>query len=388
MAGFFDIVLLLRLSYGSGRDVLHGFSTAVRRDRLNWRLHVVNFELGRAAEDVRRIVEAGAAGIVAHGLSGGVGAVAAAFGGPVVVIGPRAQNAGMEAAHAGPLAFVDADNAAIARVGASHLLSLGRVRGYAFIAKGPASPRFAAFRAALEPRHGPVALVVPAASDGETYEESMARQLRELPKPAAVMAEKDELARLALDAAAGVGIKVPKQMALLGVDNDELLCETADPPLSSVAVDHERLGALAVEALKKLFAHPDAPPFELLAPATGVVERQSARPVAPAAALAERAAAFIRHNAVKGIGAVDVAAYLGVSRSLADLRFRQVHGESMLGMILRLRLEAVKKKLRETDLPIGQVTASCGFGSESRAKHLFKARFGLSMREWRTASRR
>lgn len=381
--GILDIVLLLRLSYGSGRDILHGFSMWTRHERCRWRLHVVNFELGRAAEDVRRILESGADGIVAHGLSGGVDAVTAAFGGPVVVIGPRAYNDAMETMHAGPLAFVDADNVSIARAGAAHLLTLGRFRSYAFIAKNRESPRFESFRAALEPRHGPVALVVPVASDGETYEESMARQLRELPKPAAVMAEKDELARLALEAAAGAGIKVPKQMALLGVDNDELLCETADPPLSSVAVDHERLGALAVESLKKLFAHPDAPPFELLAPVTGVVERQSARPVAPAAALAERAAAYIRRNATAGIAPADVVAALGVSRSLAALRFRQVHGESIQDMILRLRLDAVKRKLRETDLPVGQVAASCGFHSESRAKHLFRERFGCSMRDWR-----
>lgn len=83
----------------------------------------------------------------------------------------------------------------------------------------------------------------------------------------------------------------------------------------------------------------------------------------------------------------DVAAHLGVSRTLADLRFRQVYGESMLSMILRLRLEAVKRKLSETELPIGRICASCGFRSDSRAKHLFKERFGVSMRQWRAGVR-
>lgn len=88
-----------------------------------------------------------------------------------------------------------------------------------------------------------------------------------------------------------------------------------------------------------------------------------------------------------GISSADVAAHLGVSRTLADLRFRQVYGESMLSMILRLRLEAVKRKLTETALPIGRICASCGFRSDSRAKHLFKERFGVSMRQWRAGVR-
>ena len=151
-------------------------------------------------------------------------------------------------------------------------------------------------------------------------------------------------------------------------------------------MDHVRLGELAAEALRRLLANPRQKTFTLLAPTRGVVERQSARPVAPAAALAERAVAFIRRNAAAGISSADVAAHLGVSRSLADLRFRQTMGESMLSMIQRLRLEAVKRKLRDTAMPIGQVTASCGFASPEHAKRLFKARFGCSMREWRRRS--
>ena len=69
-----------------------------------------------------------------------------------------------------------------------------------------------------------------------------------------------------------------------------------------------------------------------------------------------------------------------------ELRLRQATGESILGMILRL--EAVKRKLSETNMAIGQVTASCGFRSELRAKHLFKERFGCSMREWRAKNKK
>ena len=219
--------------------------------------------------------------------------------------------------------------------------------------------------------------------------------LRSLPRPCGIFAANDYVGEEIVNICEQLGLSVPDDIAVLGVDNDELLCETSDPPISSVAIDHEKLGELAAEALRRLLsgrrrakaADLTGVPFTLLAPVRGVVERQSARPVAPAAALAERAASFIRHNATKGITAADVVAHLRVSRTLANLRYRQIYGESILGAILRVRLDAAKRKLAETSLSIGQVAAACGFGSESRAKHLFKERFGVSMREWRAAAR-
>ena len=402
-----DIILLLRLSYGSGRDILHGFSTWVRRERRHWRLHVVNFEIGRAAEDIQAVIRDGSDGIVTHGLSRPVLETIRGFPGPVVMVGWRETSTRLEEAHPQRLALVSADEIAVARRGAAYLESLGRMRSYGYIGRYNRAVRCKAFCAALsshdrEPRLFFSEFIGGRTPEGEPADEALGRWLADLPKPAAVMAETDNYAVWALERAASAGVNVPKDLAVLGVDNDELLCDMAEPPLSSIAVDHERLGELAGEAMRRLLAanggrRPKAArrrsagaaePFTLLAPALDVVERQSARPVAPAAALAERAAAFIRRNATKGITAADVVAHLGVSRTLADLRFRQIYGESLLSMIQRLRLEAVKRKLRETDLPVGKVTVSCGFGSESRAKHLFKDRFGVSMRQWRAAARR
>ena len=99
--------------------------------------------------------------------------------------------------------------------------------------------------------------------------------------------------------------------------------------------------------------------------------------------VALRAAAWIRHNAAKGIGAVDVARHMGASRSLLDQRFRKATGESVREMIRRVRLEAVRAKLLGTSLPVGQIVRSCGFASETHAMRLFKERFGCTMREFR-----
>jgi transcriptional regulator GlxA family with amidase domain len=123
--------------------------------------------------------------------------------------------------------------------------------------------------------------------------------------------------------------------------------------------------------------------FESLLPVKTVIERQSTRNVTPSAQLVERATSYIRRNALKGIGAVDVVRHLGVSRRLADVRFRQATGQSILSAIMKTRLDEVKRRLRDTDMPIAKITAACGFHGENYAKKLFKSRFGVSMTKWR-----
>ena len=168
------------------------------------------------------------------------------------------------------------------------------------------------------------------------------------------------------------------------MDNDELLCDTAEPTLTSIAPDHIRLGELAAEALKNLMngAHRHHA-LTIRSSVKTIVERQSAKPVTPATRLVEQAMAFIRRNALKGISAVDVVNHLGVSRRLADARFRQFTGQSILATILKVRLDEVKCRLRDTDTPIAKITAACGFKGENYAKKLFRSRFGMSMSEWR-----
>ena len=382
-----DIVLLLRLSKGSGRDILHGFSTAARRMRARWALSVVSYEDDSSAETVRRALVPGADGLVTHGLIAGFEDAFASFPGPLVFIGqihPALVN------RSWPTAFVHVDDEASGRMGAEYLMSLSRFRTWGFVSAygifSLAQKRLQGFRNRLAEKGFKVAVLEN--SFQPNGDERLAQWLRSLPRPIAVMAEQDSVALAVLKAASRIRLRVPGDLALVGVDNDELLCETSEPTLASIAVDHQRLGALAAEALRRLLADGNLGRLSPKVPPTGVVERQSARSVIPGMALAERAVAFIRRNATEGIGAADVAAHLGVSRRLADLRFRQATGESILGMILRLRLEAVKRKLAETDMAIGQITASCGFRSETRAKHLFKERFGCPMREWRRLNRR
>jgi len=377
-----DIVLLMRLSMRSGRDILHGFSSFVQRERCHWRLHVFNSDHDRLSDYLGGALSSGVGGVVAHGMVRPAQALLSEIRAPLVRLGsPSPGSDG-----AGPIAYVYGNETAIGRMGAAHLESQGPFQTLGFVGADYCPARAEAFRAALSPRHADIR-IYESRIQGDAGVAALAEWLRTLPRPSAVMAAWDDVALRVLEAAERAGMRVPRDLAVLGVDNDELLCETSLPTLSSVDVDYVRMGALAADSLRRMLANPDQPVPHRFAPATGVVERQSTHSVAPGQTLAKRAAAFIRYNATRGIGAADVAAHLGASRSLVDSAFRKGTGESVQGMILRLRLEAMKEKLRGTDLPIARIASSCGFRTPTHAMALFKRRFGCSMREWRKARR-
>ena len=372
------IVLVLRLAYASQRDILHGISDAVR-PRGSWRFHVVDYSADTDGKLGRAAIDSGADGVIAIAAALSCESCASWIGnwnGPLVEIGPHPVP--LPGRHA-PFSTMGLDDEVVGRRGAAYLESLGRFRSYGFYGgrNTPHVVRARGFGAYFEARG------IDTCVYGADEAADLAGWLRVLPRPAAVMAVHDAAALDVLAAAAEAGLRVPDDLAVLGVDNDESLCETASPPLTSLAPDHVRLGRLAAEALRRRMERPDAPDDELHIAGATVVERQSTRPVNPGVALAERAMAFIQRNATRGIGAADVVAHLGVSRTLAGLRFRQVHSETILAAILRVRLEEARRRLSETDAPVSKVAAACGFRSPKHAMRLFKARFGCTMREWR-----
>ena len=277
------------------------------------------------------------------------------------------------------------DEEGIGAKGAAYLSSLGTFASYAFIPdaanRGWSRLRERGFKAALR-RQGfrPV-----------TYDrrrEDLASWLLALPKPAAVMAAYDFGAKEALECCRAAKLKVPDDIAVLGVDNDELLCDYAKPSLSSIRIDHEQHGYLSAEILNRLM-HAKRPQGlrKVFLPADEIVERETTKPQPVSAYLARRAQEFIDANAVRGIGVEHVVAHLGVSRRLADLRFAQATGMSLRRAIENRRLEEVKRRLSETKLPIDQIARLSGYSNPLRLKYVFKARTGLTMSDWRKGKR-
>jgi LacI family transcriptional regulator len=212
----------------------------------------------------------------------------------------------------------------------------------------------------------------------------LARWLAALPKPVALFAAMDIRARQVLDTCLVSGIKVPEEVAVLGVDNDEQLCLGSFPTLSSMGCDMALCGFMAAQLLDEQMRGKLRRRTVLTYGLRKIAERQSTR-AAPLVQdrLVARALEFIRLNACEGIGVREVVAYLKVSRRLAELRFRKACGRSILEEIQTVRLERVQRLVSETDFSIREITDRSGYQTEDHLRRMFKRHFGTTMQAFR-----
>jgi len=207
--------------------------------------------------------------------------------------------------------------------------------------------------------------------------------LRELAKPLGVLSCDDDRGRQVLEACRGAGLQVPENVAVVGVDNDELLCELSDPPLSSVALNTEKAGYEAATLLDGLMSGRIREPRRILVEPIRVVTRRSSDVAAQEDQQVARALRFIQDNAVRPIGVVDVVEHVDCSRRALELRFREILGRSVNHEIQQARLERAKRLLAETDLSVSRVAESAGFSSSNYLIRLFHRRIGLSPAAYR-----
>ena len=282
------------------------------------------------------------------------------------------------------------DSVAIGKAAARYFNSLGRFAAYGFV-HGPirfpwSIEREAGFRA-LVPRKTPL-FVFP---DGDMRHdappviqvESLSAWIAALPKPAAVFGANDLFASEVLAVCGRLGMKVPQQVAVLGCDNDPLICSGTKEQLTSFQLPFHELGYRGAEMLARLLQGRKPPRETVRVGGTRLFERGSSAPIPPAKMLVDRALNYIAAAACGGLRAADVATHLGVSRSLLDLRFRQICGKSVLQEITDRRLDEVKRLLAETGLPIIRIGQQAGFNDPDNLKRLFRRRFGVTMRDWR-----
>lgn len=370
------LILLWSSTISSGRDFLAGFSRRARH-RHDWRLHLRISKKTLEPNILHTIRLGGYNGIVTDEDSYNSipkGAIPANTS--VVVFGTYDPKAPAN------VAFVQNDNSAIGRFGGQYLFGLGRFRSFGFVPTevkhGWSQIRAAAFARELEKRK------LQSSTFDHDVHASLKAWLTALPKPAAVMAACDTTALEVIEACKRARLSIPNQISVLGVDNDELLCEFDSPTISSVLPRHDTVGEMAVKALSRMFrGWPRGKPRREICDEQTVVERESTAPLTPATHLITSALDFIRQNATKPITTNDVVEHLGVSRSLAALRFREYQGETIREAILRSRLEEVKKRLASTQLSVSKVARVCGFTNIPHLQVVFKSRFGLPMGKWR-----
>ncbi|MEN6407292.1 MAG: DNA-binding transcriptional regulator [Thermoguttaceae bacterium] len=199
-----------------------------------------------------------------------------------------------------------------------------------------------------------------------------------MPKPAAVLASNDVPARALAEMCRQLGICVPHDVALLGVDNDELECLLSYPPLSSVVNPAEQIGYRAAKLLDRLMSGRRPPSKAILVPPTHVVARQSTDIIAVADPDVSAAVAFIRDHAVENIGVPDIIKNLAISRRGLERRFCQMLGRSMLQEIQRVRVERAKHLLLETNLLMPAIARCSGFSTPQRLAAVFRSVTGQS----------
>ena len=281
------------------------------------------------------------------------------------------------------IVFIRNSSEEIGRTAANHLLAIGTCRSYAFVHNPSVMQwsidRCRAFRETL--RDNGFWCHELRTSDG----------LQKLERPVGIFAANDDRGYDVIEFCHAHRMRVPEDAAVLGINNDTLICENCHPRLSSIQPDFEQEGYLAAETLTKMMrpraASSHIPhPSSLFVGIRSVIRRESTAELSTSGKLVQKAVAYIRRHALEGIGVSDVVTHLKVSRRLADLRFRELQHTSIGGEITRIRLAEVQRRLRTTREPIDSIAAKCGYANPNYLKNLFRKRFSMSMREFRKMS--
>ncbi|HEY4414155.1 MAG TPA: DNA-binding transcriptional regulator [Verrucomicrobiae bacterium] len=217
--------------------------------------------------------------------------------------------------------------------------------------------------------------------------EQVAAWLKTLPKPIGLMACNDMRGQQVLDASRECEIAVPDDIAVVGVDNEEVLCELSNPSLSSVVPNAERVGYEAAALLAQMMAGKKIPARPQLIEPSGVITRGSTEVLAIEDRKIAVAARFIREHACEGIDVSDVLRVVSMSRSALDRHFSKIMGHSPKDEILRVRLNRAKQLLAETDFSQAVIAEKICFEHVEYLSRIFKKRIGITPSEFRARSR-
>jgi LacI family transcriptional regulator len=296
-----------------------------------------------------------------------------------------------------PFPFLGADNEAVARMGATHLLEKGFIHfGFCGFARGfhpGLNRRGECFQRLIEAAGYRCSLYQPprepkGESKSENEQRRLARWIKSLPKPVGIMAANDDRGLAVLNACRRIGVEVPYQAAVLGVDNDEYLCGLSIPMLSSVDINSEETGYQAAALLDRMMSG-QKPPRRLpeIRPRS-VVARQSTDILATDDKRVIQALEFIRQNAHGPISSRDVAQCVGVSRAALGPRFKAVIRRTVNQEIRRVRLDLAKDLLAHSDIPIKQIAIDAGFGTIQYMTRVFRVAAGQTPASFRRSRTR
>ena len=277
------------------------------------------------------------------------------------------------------LATVVADSVMVGQLAAEHLLDCG-FQHFAFYGLEDAfwsDQRSVSFQRHIAAAGFPsLTYLSSARAAGRPWKDEHQRLivwLKSLPKPVGLMACNDDLGQQVIEACKSAGLAVPDDVAILGADNDELVCELSDPPLSSVVINFEQAGYESARLLDRLMRGQRVTQEMILARSSHVVARQSTDIINVSDPAVARSLRFVREHAREAIQVADAVRASGLSRRVLEKRFRALLGRSILSEIRRVRVGQICRMLTETNHPISEIALALGYTSIEHIARYFRS---------------
>jgi len=370
------VALLMEASRSYERGILRGIASYAQLHG-NWQFHRrIPYVSGGGAATLEQVRAWKPDGLIiregpelATWLGLGLPAVVAPFSEPIAgVCNVRVDDAAvgrMAAEH-----FLASGFRHLAFCGLDHLFFFSRDRRDSFVSSAAAA--------------GVTAFIYRPNMNGEHLDWSrdlpaMANWLAELPKPLALLACNDDFGLVVLEACKHAGLRVPEDVALMGVGNDEAVCDLTDVPISSIRLNTERAGHDCAERLDRMMGigyNDDAGPVS--AQPVEVVQRLSSDLLAVGDRAVATAIRYIREHASQPLHVNDVVQAAPMSRRTLYDRFRQATGYSVYDYIRRVRLEAFTRMLLDTNLGIAEISYRLGFPDEKNVARYFSKSKGMT----------
>lgn len=371
------VALLIETSNAYARGLLHGIETYFREHRA-WSIYLM--EHGRGDRPPTWLQDWDGQGIIARIENRTIAKALAPLTIPIVDMSAACLIPGVP--------YVETDDAAIAEAAATHFLERGfrsfaysgdhhfewsdnRERHFARIIRERGFPCFTH-------RHG----LETSLTDDEFINE-LGAWIRKLPKPLAIFSCYDLRGCQVLDACRRCGFAVPEEVAVLGVDNDDVLCSLAPIPLSSIIPNTQRTGYEAAQLLDAMMSGETVSKVPRLIPPLGIATRQSTDVTAVEDKHVARAAQFIRENACSGVSVSDVVDAVPLARRMLEKRFRALLGRTLREEITRVQMLRAKELLVDTALPLAEIASRLGFRHVEYLTVVFKREYGISPSAYR-----
>ncbi len=356
------VAVLIESSRGYGRGLIEGVAK-YSLEQGTWSIY---FETRGVETSPEWVAHWHGDGVLARFTTRSLAAVVLAKGVPVVdLYGSVADS---------QLPLVSGDNARISQLAFDHFWERGiRHFGYCGLTSGLnryMDERGEAFRLLVAAAGCSCSMfAVPqviggAVSDWKQEEERKATWLATMSKPVGVLACVDELGCQVLNACRRVELRVPEEVAVIGVGNDSVVCDMSNPTLSSIDYDAPRIGYQAAACLDRLMRGGKAPRRPIRLEPRGLVARRSTDMLAVGDPTVAAALQLIREHACDGMRVEEVVKQLAVSCSLLERKFREALGHAPKAELLRIQIARARQLLAESDLPLKVVAQKCGFNSE------------------------